>query len=75
VDVAEMIFDLPVRIGYPNDVPNAQDPAAASQYAAALGLALFGFKHQTGRPNRPVISPFVPGWLGSRVRTWFAGRF
>lgn len=75
VEVAESIFDLPVRIGVPTGVPNVQDPAAASQYATALGLALFGFKHQSGRPPRSTLPPFVPGWIGTRVRTWFAGRF
>jgi cell division protein FtsA len=74
VEVAESIFDLPVRIGTPL-VPNAQDPSAASQYATAVGLAIFGFKHQSVRPLRPALSPFVPNWLGTRVRTWFAGRF
>ena len=74
VEVAESIFDLPVRIGHPI-VPNVQDQDAALQFATAVGLALFGFNHQNPRTPRPTLPPFFPDWLGTRVRTWFAGRF
>jgi cell division protein FtsA len=74
VEVAESVFGLPVRTGSLSGVPNIDDPGAASPYATALGLALFGFKNQSIRPQKSAIPNFLPHWLGVRVRTWFAGR-
>lgn len=52
VDLAERIFDLPVRIGRPSGVEGMRDLAASPAHATAAGLLLQGAdKIQTVRPK------------------------
>jgi len=45
VDLAEQIFDLPVRIGYPQHVGGITDIISTPQCATGVGLVLFGIKN------------------------------
>ncbi len=47
VDLAEQIFDLPVRIGYPLHVGGITDIVSTPQCATGVGLVLFGMKHKS----------------------------
>lgn len=52
VDLAERIFDLPVRIGRPSGVEGMKDLAASPAHATAVGLLLHATdKIQTVRPK------------------------
>lgn len=79
-DVAEGIFDAPVRIGYPERdrfggiVEDVQDPA----WAVATGLALFSLRTQDsefhGENNGNAARGGLSGWF-SRLRENFSGFF
>ncbi len=49
VDLAEQIFDLPVRIGYPRHVGGVKDLVNTPQCATGVGLLLYGAKHEPGQ--------------------------
>jgi cell division protein FtsA len=75
-EVAEQVFDLPVRLGPPIGVEGLLEPAAAPQYAVAIGLALYGARH---RPPRQRVSLSLPvgGFtrMGGRFKTWLSHIF
>ena len=50
-DLAEQVFDLPVRVGYPDYVGGLHDMVNSPKYATAVGLLLFGAE------NRQVKNP------------------
>jgi len=75
-EVAEQVFDLPVRLGQPSGAAGLSEPTSAPQYATAIGLALFGARH---RPPRKRVSLTVPvggiGRVSDKVRSWFSEIF
>lgn len=46
VDLGEQIFNLPVRIGFPAGVGGLTDVVKDPSYATAVGLVIYGSKHQ-----------------------------
>jgi cell division protein FtsA len=46
-EIAEQIFDLPIRRGSPGGVGGLADHVANPAYATAVGLVLYGQRHQT----------------------------
>jgi cell division protein FtsA len=77
IEVAEQVFDAPVRTGHPEGAAGLGLPEWGPQHAAAMGLALFGAR---SRPPRKRASALVaPGvglrGVGGRVRAWFAEMF
>ncbi|HZN54324.1 MAG TPA: cell division protein FtsA [Candidatus Polarisedimenticolaceae bacterium] len=76
LEVAEQIFDLPVRLGHPGGVNGLAEPSSGPQLATAVGLALYsahnlGKDHARGFP----VSPGAIAKFGHRVRNWFAEMF
>jgi cell division protein FtsA len=75
VEVAEQVFDLPVRLGQPGGVNGLTEPASGSQFATAVGLALYSARHAKDQPRGFSVAPGVFMKLGHRVRHWFAEMF
>lgn len=48
VEVAEQVFDAPVRIGVPGDFQGLGDEIASPNFAAAVGLILHGSRRELG---------------------------
>ncbi len=75
-EVAEQVFDLPVRRGVPTGVEGLAEPTSAPQFATAIGLAMFGAHNQ---PRRQRLTVSVPvgslGRMGDRFRAWFSEIF
>lgn len=72
-EIAEQVFDLPVRRGLPTGADGLTDPASGPQHAAAMGLALYGAHH---RQPRKKISLRVPtGAFTKQLRSWFSEMF
>jgi cell division protein FtsA len=46
VDLAEQIFDLPVRVGYPNGIGGRVDDVYTPRCTTGVGLVLYGRDHQ-----------------------------
>jgi len=71
VDMAEQIFDLPVRIGYPRDIHEAPESINSPQHATGVGLVIYASRHASGKkwrvPGKKAIGGVV-GW----VKGWFS---
>lgn len=68
VDLAEQVFDLPVRIGYPKGLGNAPEAINNPQFATGVGLVLYASKNKSGRylriKDKKLFGRFG-GWLRS----------
>ena len=77
VEVAEQVFNAPVRIGGAGEFNGLIDDAAQPAYSAALGLALYGLRCELGivgssrnntNQNRRQQSPAIM----EKVKSFFA---
>jgi cell division protein FtsA len=75
-EVAEQVFDQPVRLGPPTGIDGLIEPDAAPQFAVAIGLAMYGGRN---RPPRQRVSLRLPvgGFtrMGDRFKAWFSEIF
>lgn len=74
-EVAEQVFDLPVRQGLPGGAAAPTDATCGPQQATAVGLALHGARHKRPRSSSSEFPVRTFGWVGGRVRSWFSEMF
>jgi cell division protein FtsA len=74
-EVAEQVFDVPVRLGQPGGVGGLRDPAGSPQFATAIGLALYGARYRPKQYQRVPVPMHSMLNLGKTVRRWFAEMF
>jgi cell division protein FtsA len=53
VEVAEQVFDSPVRLGTPKEMESPTDEITSPGFATAVGLALYGMRHHQGSSSVP----------------------
>ena len=72
-ELAEQIFDLPVRIGYPTGIGGLTDVVDSPQFATAVGLLLFGAEQERGRGDQSfrIRDDNVFNRILGRMRKWF----
>ncbi|GKT30690.1 hypothetical protein ADUPG1_001640, partial [Aduncisulcus paluster] len=66
-ELAEQIFDLPVRIGYPAGVGGLKDVVSSPKYATAVGLLMYGAEKKAAlsRSSESVTKMFSTAfWAG-----------
>ncbi len=76
IEVAEQVFDLPVRHGFPTGAKGLVEPASGPEHATVIGLALYGARHAPA-VQAPIMR-FRPGFVGAfneRLRNWFSEVF
>ena len=71
VELAEEIFHMPVRVGKPQGVTGLTDIVRNPIYSTAVGLLLYGAKHQD--KARAVPTPSSVSGIMARVKNWFMG--
>lgn len=75
LELAEQVFHVPVRLGYPKYVSGLVDVVRNPIHATGVGLLLFGHRH---RHERVSELNFGDGGLRNifgRMRNWFQGNF
>ena len=70
VDLAEQIFDLPVRIGYPREIHEAPESINSPQNATGAGLVIYASRHASGKKWRVPGKKAIGGVLGM-MKGWF----
>jgi cell division protein FtsA len=70
LELAEQVFDLPVRQGLPREMPGLTDELSHPVYATALGLAIMGA--QTGDKNGSHPWKPAPPWMLSKILSWIS---
>lgn len=74
VDLAEEIFHMPVRLGYPQYITGLSDVVRNPIYATGVGLLLFGrHNRDSGSSSFNDDSGIKSTW--SRMKSWFQGNF
>lgn len=73
LDLAERVFQMPVRLGYPNQVSGLTDVVKNPIFSTGIGLLLYGAKSPESqfsvRQQKGVKGVF------GRIKHWFAGNF
>ena len=71
-DLADQVFDLPVRIGYPTGIGGLTDVVAGPQFATAVGLLMYGCEMEGGSEQRfRIRDDNVFNRILGRMRKWF----
>ncbi len=73
VELAESIFQMPVRLGTPQNVSGLIDVRENPSYATGVGLLLHGVQHT--RVNQYIEADPGIGGLWARMKGWFQGNF
>ena len=69
-EIAEQIFDLPIRRGAPAGLGGLADHVNNPAFATAVGLVMYAHRNQAGEPARPVGAGAF-GRMTGRLRTLF----
>ncbi len=69
-DIAESVFELPVRIGRPQGVAGLVDVVNNPMYATGVGLVLYGAKNQEKKKFR-IRDNNIFNRIMKRMKTWF----
>ena len=72
-EVAEQVFNLPVRRGYPMEVGGLKDVVHSPQYATAVGLVIFGVKQEKSQVEKHfrIRQENIFNRVAQRMRKWF----
>jgi cell division protein FtsA len=75
VDLAEEIFESPVRLGVPSQVGGLQDVVRSPMYATGVGLVLYGLSQSLHRSPRSfrIRDESIFRRVRQRMREWFYG--
>ena len=72
VELAEEVFDLPVRVGVPQNVEGLKDVTRSPAYATAAGLLIYGRQSQPQAAR--ASGQGLTHWM-QRAGDWFKGSF
>lgn len=75
IELAEKVFRMPVRVGYPKRVTGLIDVVRNPIHATGVGLLLFGNKYRHERLSDIITSGGPVKGLWGRMKTWFQGNF
>jgi cell division protein FtsA len=73
LQLADKVFDMPVRIGMPQSVTGSPDIINNPIYATSIGLLLHGLQQGDNRQEAFAQNGFKSVW--ARMRGWFQGNF
>lgn len=73
-ELAEVVLEVPVRLGLPHGVQAGDEIVHSPAYAASVGLLLFAQGHPLVRGGRVAWGNESGGWW-NRVRGWLTGNF
>ena len=76
VELAEEIFHMPVRVGYPQTVRGLNDIVRNPIYATSVGLLQYGMEHRNdGEKTSSAKSSGTSESFWSRVKAWLQSNF
>ena len=70
-ELAEQVFNLPTRIGYPRNVGGLKDVVNSPKYATAVGLLRYGAEKEGGERKFRIRDGNVFERVLSRMKKWF----
>lgn len=73
MELAERVFKMPVRIGYPQHVSGLSNVINNPCYATSVGLLIYGMQQRNGQRDFDSQSNLKNIW--ERMKGWFQGNF
>src|SRR5205809_1806055 len=70
-EIAEQIFDLPIRRGCPTGVGGLADHVNSPTFATAVGLTLYAYRNFAGEPARAPVGAGALGRVAGGLRRLF----
>lgn len=74
-ELAEQLFDMPVRLGYPIGISGLVDVVNSPVYATGVGLVLWGARNKGFDLGLPYSDGGMIDKMMGRMRQWFAEAF
>ncbi len=74
-ELAEQLFDMPVRRGTPRGVGGLTDVISSPMYATGVGLGIYGAAHRDRRKFRQVTDRNIFDKVVARMKEWFGEIF
>jgi len=71
VEIAEQIFNVPARLGYPSRVGGLSEVVNKPMYATAVGLVLYGAKRKDVEKKFRIRDGNIFGRVVDRMKKWF----
>ncbi|VBB47201.1 ATP-binding cell division protein involved in recruitment of FtsK to Z ring [uncultured Desulfatiglans sp.] len=71
VEVAEQVFDTPVRIGYPQGIKGLVEVVNRPMYATAVGLVIYGAKTRKKQKKFRIRDNNIFNRVMARMKKWF----
>jgi cell division protein FtsA len=75
VEVAEQVFELPVRLGSPKGIGGILEAVSTPAFTTAVGLAAWGYRHGGASTTKVEDPSFSFGRLPGRVAGWLTEIF
>ncbi len=77
IELAEEIFETPVRLGVPSHIGGLQDVVRSPMYATGVGLVLFGLSQSRAHNQSRfrIRDESIFGRVKQRMRDWFYSEF
>ena len=70
-EIAEEIFNVPSRIGYPDGIGGLVEVVNKPMYATAVGLVLYGAKSSNGHKKFRIRDTNIFSRVTERMKRWF----
>jgi cell division protein FtsA len=70
-DIAEQIFNVPSRMGYPDGIGGLVEVVNKPMYATAVGLVLYGAKRNNGHKKFRIRDTNIFSRVTERMKRWF----
>ena len=71
-ELAEQVFNLPTRLGYPRGVGGLKDVVASPMFATAVGLLLYGAEKEGAEQRFRIRDDKMFNRILGRMRKWFS---
>ncbi len=71
-DLAEQIFNMPVRIGYPRKVGGLKDVVNNPMFATAVGVLIYGAEKESAEKSFRIRDKNMFNRILNKMRKWFA---
>jgi cell division protein FtsA len=70
--LAEQVFDLPVKVGVPGGISGLTEIVSDPLYATGVGLVLYGLDNRNGKGLRNLNGANLFDRIFERMKSWFA---
>jgi cell division protein FtsA len=75
IELAEQIFDMPVKQGAPRQMSGLVDIASSPIHATGVGLVIYGFEHPRKGKYRSTATKNIFGKTFQKTKNWFKEYF